>query len=195
MNNFSIRRRVVLLLLAAFVSCVVIGEAQAAPGQTTGKTSVSSKSKRRAVRRRTRRRANAAKPATITVDAPLPPMPEKETVRIDGPPTADTTPPPTPRRASNPGVISGGVLNGKAISKPAPAYPPIAKAARASGAVTVQITVDESGRVISAHAISGHPLLQQAAVDAVRNWRFTPTLLSGQPVKITGVVTVNFNLQ
>src|SRR3712207_8126518 len=59
-------------------------------------------------------------------------------------------------------------LNGKAISKPQPAYPPIAKAARASGTVTVQILVDESGRVVSASAVSGHPLLQQAAVSADR---------------------------
>jgi protein TonB len=87
------------------------------------------------------------------------------------------------------------VLNGKAISKPTPAYPAIAKAARASGAVTVQIVVDESGRVVSANAVSGHPLLQQAAVQAVRQWRFSPTLLSGQPVKVSGVVTVNFALQ
>lgn len=111
----------------------------------------------------------------------------------------DEAPPPPPKPTPEPPkknvTISGGVLNGKAISKPAPAYPAIAKAARASGAVTVQITVDESGRVVSASAVNGHPLLQQAAVSAVRNWRFTPTLLSGQPVKVTGVVTVNFNLQ
>jgi periplasmic protein TonB len=110
--------------------------------------------------------------------------------------SGDEAPPPPPPPAPKKNVtISGGVLNGKAISKPAPAYPPIAKAARASGAVTVQITVDESGRVVSAQAVSGHPLLQQAAANAVRNWRFTPTLLSGQPVKVTGQVIVNFNLQ
>lgn len=103
-------------------------------------------------------------------------------------------PPPKPEPKKNV-TISGGVLNGKAISKPAPAYPAIAKAARASGSVTVQITVDETGRVVSAVPVSGHPLLQQAAAAAVRNWRFTPTLLSGQPVKVTGQVIVNFNLQ
>jgi protein TonB len=111
---------------------------------------------------------------------------------------ADDAPPPPPKPTPEPKknvTISGGVLNGKAISKPAPGYPAIAKAARASGTVTVQITVDESGRVVSATPVSGHPLLQQAAAGAVRNWRFTPTLLSGQPVKVTGVVTVNFNLQ
>src|SRR5438128_8087463 len=74
------------------------------------------------------------------------------------------TPQPTPSKPKT--VVSGGVLNGKAISKPQPAYPPIAKAAKASGTVTVQVLVDEEGSVISAKAVSGHPLLQQAAVDA-----------------------------
>ena len=106
-------------------------------------------------------------------------------------------PPPAPKPTPEPKktIVSGGVLNGKAISKPPPAYPPIAKAARASGTVTVQIVVDESGRVISASAVSGHPLLQQAAVAAARNARFSPTLLSGQPVKVSGVITYNFVFQ
>jgi protein TonB len=106
------------------------------------------------------------------------------------PPPPAPTPPPKPKT-----IVSGGVLNGKAISKPQPTYPPIAKAARAAGTVTVQIVVDESGRVISASAVSGHPLLQQAAVAAARQARFSPTLLSGQPVKVSGVITYNFVLQ
>jgi len=108
---------------------------------------------------------------------------------------ADEPPPPevkpTPPRAP----ISGGVLNGKAISLPKPAYPPIAKAAHASGTVTVQVTIDENGNVISAHAVSGHPLLQAVAVAAARGARFSPTKLSGQPVKVTGVITYNFVAQ
>jgi protein TonB len=109
----------------------------------------------------------------------------------------DEPPPPPPKPTPEPKktVVSGGVLNGKAISKPQPQYPPIAKAARASGTVTVQILVDESGRVVSASAVSGHPLLQQAAVAAARQARFSPTLLSGQPVKVSGVITYNFVLQ
>ncbi|HEX8559147.1 MAG TPA: energy transducer TonB [Pyrinomonadaceae bacterium] len=107
------------------------------------------------------------------------------------PPPAPTPKPEPPKKTT----VSGGVLNGKAISKPQPAYPPIAKAARASGTVTVQILVDESGRVVSASAVSGHPLLQQAAVAAARQARFSPTLLSGQPVKVSGVITYNFVLQ
>jgi TonB family protein len=109
---------------------------------------------------------------------------------------ADLPPPPPPRVGNWQMTLeSGGVLNGKAISKPAPLYPPIAKAARAQGTVTVQILVDESGRVVSASAVGGHPLLQQAAVAAARQARFSPTLLSGQPVKVSGVITYNFVLQ
>ena len=107
------------------------------------------------------------------------------------PPPPKPTPTPAPKRTA---PVSGGVLNGKAISKPQPPYPAIAKAARASGTVTVQILVDESGRVVSASAVGGHPLLQQAAVSAARQARFSPTLLSGQPVKVSGVITYNFVL-
>ena len=103
------------------------------------------------------------------------------------------TPAPQPTPATRPRApISGGVLNGKAISKPQPAYPAIARAARASGTVTVQVTIDESGKVVSARAVGGHPLLQQSAVQAAYGARFSPTLLSGQPVKVTGVILYNF---
>ena len=89
-------------------------------------------------------------------------------------------------------TISGGVLNGKAISLPKPPYPPIARATKASGTVVVQVTVDENGNVISARPVSGHPLLQAGAVAAARSAKFSPTRLSGQPVKVTGVITYNF---
>lgn len=92
-------------------------------------------------------------------------------------------------------AVSGGVLNGRAVSKPAPVYPPEAKAAGAQGTVTVQVLVDEEGNVVSANAISGHPLLQDAAVRAARATRFAPTRLSGQPVKVSGVVTFKFVLE
>ena len=92
-------------------------------------------------------------------------------------------------------TINGGVLNGKAISKPQPAYPPIAKAARASGVVTVKGTVDETGRVIEAEAVSGHPLLQQAAVQAARQAKFSPTLQNGEPVRVSGLLIYNFVLE
>ena len=92
-------------------------------------------------------------------------------------------------------TISGGVLNGKATSKPQPSYPPLAKAARAQGMVTVQVTVDETGSVTSASAVSGHPLLHAAAIAAAKQAKFSPTLLSGKPVKVSGLLTYNFVLE
>jgi protein TonB len=104
----------------------------------------------------------------------------------------DAPPPPPPKPTPPRAPISGGVLNGKAVSLPKPVYPAIARQAHASGTVTVQVTIDENGNVISAHAVSGHPLLQAVAVAAARSARFSPTKLSGQPVKVTGVITYNF---
>lgn len=106
------------------------------------------------------------------------------------PPVKKETPPPTPKPA--PKTISGGVVNGKATSLPKPPYPAAARAVRAAGSVSVQVLIDESGRVVSASAASGHPLLQQAAVAAARQARFSPTVLSGQPVKVSGIITYNF---
>jgi len=108
----------------------------------------------------------------------------------------DDAPPPEvkakPTPAPVPKTVSGGVLNGKATSLPKPAYPPAAKAVHAGGAVSVQVLISESGSVISASAVSGHPLLKAAAEAAARGARFSPTLLSGQPVKVSGVITYNF---
>lgn len=88
--------------------------------------------------------------------------------------------------------IEGGVLNGKALSLPQPPYPPLARAAHASGAVSVQVLIDEQGNVVSAHAIDGHPLLQPVSVAAARQARFSPTFLDGEPVKVAGVIKYNF---
>jgi len=107
---------------------------------------------------------------------------------------ADEPPPPEPKPTPR-APISGGVLNGKAISLPKPGYPAIAKAAHASGTVVVQVLIDENGNVVSANAVSGHPLLIQAAVSAARSAKFSPTKLSGQPVKVTGVIQYNFVAQ
>jgi protein TonB len=113
-------------------------------------------------------------PAVAPPDAPPPPPPPAK------------TPPPVPKQ------ISGGVLNGKATSLPKPAYPPAARAVRASGAVSVQVLIDENGNVVSASAVSGHALLKAAAVQAARGAKFSPTKLSGQPVKVSGIITYNF---
>lgn len=102
--------------------------------------------------------------------------------------TATPTPTATPPSHTNPGAV----LNGKAISLPQPRYPPIARAVHASGTVVVQVVVDENGNVISAKAISGHPLLQSAAVEAAKQAKFSPAKLMGQAVKVSGVLQYKF---
>lgn len=86
-------------------------------------------------------------------------------------------------------AVRGGVLNGKAISLPKPSYP---GNTWATGTVTVQVLVDEEGKVIWAKAIAGHQSLQEAARQAALKARFKPLTLSGQPVKVTGILTYNF---
>lgn len=99
--------------------------------------------------------------------------------------------PQTDNSGSN--IISGGVLNGRAVSLPAPAYPPAARAVGASGAVNVNVVIDEAGNVISAEALSGHALLRQAAVDAAKQAKFSPFKLDGKLTKVTGTIVYNFS--
>lgn len=105
-------------------------------------------------------------------------------------PIASAPPPPAPTKPKGP--VSGGVMTGKAKSLPTPTYSAAARAVNAKGKVTVQITVDEDGKVISAKAVDGHPLLRPAAVEAAWKARFSPTTLSGVPVKVTGIISYNF---
>jgi protein TonB len=98
----------------------------------------------------------------------------------------------TTQNSPQPTQISGGVLNGKALSLPKPDYPATARASGASGIVVVEVTVDEKGKVIAARAVSGHPMLRASAVLAARLARFAPTKLSGEPVKVTGTISYNF---
>ena len=107
----------------------------------------------------------------------------------DPPPAPD--PPPTPKRV----VTTTRVLNSQAISLPKPPYPAIAKQAGAQGPVNVQVLIDETGKVISAKAISGNPLLKTAAQQAAAQARFSPTILGDQAVKVSGVITYNFVLR
>lgn len=104
----------------------------------------------------------------------------------------EDTPPAPPTPPTMPGTVSGGVLNDKATQMPQPPYPPLAKSVRASGTVAVMVTVDETGRVTEARPVSGHPLLQQAALQAARQAKFQPTLLGGRPVKVSGILTYDF---
>ncbi len=90
--------------------------------------------------------------------------------------------------------ISGGLLNGRATNLPMPVYPEIAKRARTAGMVVVEVVIDATGKVIAAKAVSGPSMLHQAAERAATQARFSPTLLSGQPVKVAGVINYNFSL-
>lgn len=90
-------------------------------------------------------------------------------------------------------VFAGAVLNGRAISLPKPSYPEAARRARAQGTVIIKVTIDGEGDVIAASDMcGGNPLLVKSSLQAARAARFTPTMLSGQPVKVTGVITYNF---
>ena len=96
----------------------------------------------------------------------------------------------TPRQA---GAVSGGVLNSKALELPRPDYPPMAKSYGVTGTVVVEVTIDEGGNVAEVRVVSGHPLLQQAALRAARRAKFSPATLSGQPVKVKGTINYNFS--
>lgn len=88
--------------------------------------------------------------------------------------------------------VAGGMLAGKATTIPQPAYPAAAKAAKASGAVVVLVVADEEGNVESARALTGHPLLRASAEAAANQAHFTPMLVAGKPMKMTGTITYNF---
>jgi TonB family protein len=113
---------------------------------------------------------------------------EAPAVRLDSEPPA----PPAPRPLLKP--ISGGVLNGTALSLPAPHYPDNARRMRMSGVVVVEVVVDETGKVISAKATSGPSALRGVAVQAALRAQFSPTKLSGQPVKVSGAINYKFAL-
>lgn len=112
-------------------------------------------------------------------------------------PPARVTPKPEPPRQEPPRVmrLASSIISSKAISKPTPDYPVIAKQMRVQGTVPVQILIDEQGRVIQAQATGGPPLLQKAAADAARRATFSPTILSDKPVKASGVIYYNFVIQ
>lgn len=110
-----------------------------------------------------------------------------QVVKVDTEP-----PPPAPRPILKP--VSGGVLNGTAINLPAPLYPDAARRMRVQGVVVVSVVVDETGKVIAAEATNGPQTLRDVAVQAALRARFSPTKLSGQPVKVSGVIQYKFSL-
>jgi len=116
---------------------------------------------------------------------------------LDAAPVAE---PPTVAQAPAPAPplirlrIGGSVQAGKILRQVAPVYPAIARQARISGQVRLEAIIAKNGRIENLQVISGHPLLVQAALDAVRQWVYRPTLLNGDPVEVMTVIDVNFGL-
>ena len=151
--------------------------------------------------------ASAVPPARSTsilgpnnVDPPGPP-PGNRTGVVGGKgntPVEMDTPPPPPAPNPTPVVPKilrvSVVLNSRAISLPRPTYPAMARQIRLQGTVTVQVLIDETGRVVSAKG-SGHPLFVPEAQKAAMQARFSPTVISETPVKVSGVITYNFVMQ
>jgi len=117
-----------------------------------------------------------------------------ENVEKPEPPPAFQKPLVEPAQKPKPIIATGGVVNGKAKFLPKPIYTAAAKAVRAMGDINVQVLIDEAGNVISANAVGGHPLLRDEAEKAARNAKFNPTLLSKQPVKVSGVIVYKFSM-
>jgi protein TonB len=101
---------------------------------------------------------------------------------------------PQPAVEKQPLRVSSRVLTGAAIERKTPIYPPLAKQARIEGSVVVEVVISLDGRVEAVRPLGGHPLLTSAALEAARGWRFNPTMLNGVPVRVTGLITFNFNL-
>ena len=98
--------------------------------------------------------------------------------------------PPPPQRVR----ISQGVTKGLLIQKIEPAYPPLARAARVQGDVVLSAVIDANGQITNLQLVSGHPMLVPAAIAAVKQWRYKPYLLNGQPVEVETTITVIFSL-
>jgi len=122
---------------------------------------------------------------------PPSPIPFAQTVRIDPPKPAPT---PKPERPSGPIRVSQGVQLAKLIRQVLPVYPPLARNARISGVVRLIGIIAKDGTIRNLQVISGHPLLTRAALDAVSQWIYKPTLLSGEPVEVICPIDVNFTL-
>jgi periplasmic protein TonB len=116
--------------------------------------------------------------------------------RGDGPRGGPTSPEATEGTGNGPIRITGGDIKPPVrTAYVAPVYPEIARAARVSGTVVVECTIDPFGRVVDARVITGHPLLNESALDAVRQWRYEPTRLNRVPVAVLMTVTVRFIAQ
>jgi TonB family protein len=108
------------------------------------------------------------------------------------PPNRPQSHPPSPNQPQSIQEVVEQVLEGNAITRVQPVYPPTARMMKAMGEVKVRITISETGRVIDAKAISGHQSLRPAAIEAAYKWTFKPTTVDGAPIKVQGVLTFNF---
>jgi protein TonB len=108
-----------------------------------------------------------------------------------GVPQEEAPPPPKP---TGPVRVGGNIHAPAKISNVAPAYPPMARKARVEGTVSLEATINTQGRVTDVKVLRGNPLLDDAAADAVKEWKYSPTLLNGTPVAVVMTVTVNFHL-
>ena len=102
--------------------------------------------------------------------------------------------PPPPKEAPRRIRVGGQVQQALLINQVRPIYPPLAKQARISGTVRLQAIISKDGSIQELQVLSGHPLLVQSALDAVRQWRYRPTLLNGEPVEVVTTVEVIFTL-
>jgi protein TonB len=122
---------------------------------------------------------------TEAVTRALLPPPPKQVVKDE------PAPPPKPARL----VVGGVVQHAKIIHQPMPVYPPLARAARIQGTVRLEGILSKDGRIRELRVISGHPMLIQSALDAVRQWIYKPTFLNGEPVEVVAPIDVNFTLR
>jgi len=107
---------------------------------------------------------------------------------------AVAAPPPPPPKQTQRIKLGGQVQAAKLVAQPQPQYPPLARQARIQGNVVLHAVIDKDGRVGELQVISGHPLLVQSALEAVKNWRYQPTQLNGDPVEVDTTITVTFVL-
>jgi protein TonB len=106
------------------------------------------------------------------------------------PPPAVTQAPPAPKTIK----IGGNVLEAKLVKRVMPVYPPLARQMRLSGTVRLEGVISRAGHVINLQVVSGHPMLTAAALDAVRQWIYSPTLLNGEAVEVIAPIEVHFTL-
>lgn len=119
------------------------------------------------------------------------PIGSPQPIPVAAPPAAA---PPPEKREQTKVRVGGDVLEAKMIKRVIPVYPPLARQARISGTVKLQGVISREGRVVNLQVLSGHPLLVSAALEAVRQWIYQPTLLNKQPVEVIAPIDVHFNL-